>query len=55
MESKVQVQLYNLPMEDQTQMEKVVYELEQAERQGIELPEEVQDWMAFANSKLWSV
>lgn len=47
-------QLYNLPMEDEVQMEKTVVELERLEREGAELPAEVQDWLVFANNKLWS-
>lgn len=46
--------LYNLPMEDEVKMQKAVYELEQREKQGEQLPDEVQDWMQFANNKLWS-
>jgi hypothetical protein len=46
--------MYNLPMEDEVQMEKVLYELEQREKQGETLPDEVQDWVQFANNKLWT-
>jgi hypothetical protein len=50
-----ETQLYNLPMEDEVQMEKVVYELEQLEKAGQHLPDEVQDWLVYANNKLWSI
>jgi hypothetical protein len=49
-----EIELYNLPMEDEVQMKKTVYELEQMEKAGVALPDEVQDWMVFANNRLWS-
>lgn len=55
MDQEIKVELYNLPMEDEVQMEKTVYELEQAEKAGVDLPDEVRDWMDFANNKLWSI
>ncbi len=48
------IELYNLPMEDEVQMEKTLYDLEQREKAGEKLPDEVQDWVNFANNKLWS-
>lgn len=49
-----QIMAYNLPMEDEIQMEKTVYQLEQAEKAGAHLPDEVQDWLTYANNKLMS-
>lgn len=53
-DQETEVQMYNLPMEDEVQMEKTVYELERLEKSGQHLPDEVQDWLTFANNKLWS-